>query len=91
MPWTPRSASGPGRYAAAQRLAIVTKNPADFKTLHDSNQTHFGILAVYLDNDPLRDMSDADIVRAIRNLEEAIVHGGPPIAGEFHTLNDWHY
>lgn len=78
-------------YASAQGLTIVTKNPADFKTLHESNRAHVGILAVYQDNDPARDMSDADIVRAVRNLEEAVVHGGPPIAGEFHTLNDWRY
>jgi len=46
---------------------------------------------VYQDNDPSRDMSNADIVRAIRNLEEAAQQGGPPIQGEFHTLNDWRY
>ena len=28
---------------------------------------------------------------AIRNLEEAAPQGGPPIQGEFHTLNDWRY
>ena len=37
---------------------------------------HSGIFAVYQDNDPSRDMSNADIVRAIRNLEEAAQRGG---------------
>ena len=45
-------------------------NPADFKALHDMNSRHAGILAVYQDNDPSRDMSNTDIVRAIRNIEE---------------------
>lgn len=78
-------------FAAAQGLAIITKNPADFKALHDLDQRHSGILAVYQDNDSSRDMSNADIVRAIRNLEEATQQGGPPIQGDFHTLNDWRY
>lgn len=78
-------------FAAADGLAILTKNPADFKALHDLDPRHSGILAVYQDNDPSRDMSNPDIVRAIRNLEEAALQGGLPIAGEFHTLNDWRY
>lgn len=78
-------------FAAAHGLTIITKNPADFKALHELDQGHFGILGVYQDNDPLRDMRNADIVRAVKNLEEAIQQGGPPIRGEFHTLNDWRY
>ena len=75
-------------FAAAHGLTIITKNPADFKALHDLDPRHPGILAVYQDNDP-RDMSNADVVRAVRNLEEAVQQGGPPISGGFHTLNDW--
>ena len=78
-------------FAAAHRLTIITKNPADFKALHDLDQRHSGILGVSQDNDPWRDMSNADIVRAVRNLEEAVQQGGPPIQGEFHTLNDCRY
>jgi hypothetical protein len=78
-------------FAAANGHTIITKNPADFKDLHDLDQRHFGIFAIYQDNDPSRDMSNADIVRAIKNLEEAVQQGGPPIQGEFHTLNDWRY
>lgn len=78
-------------FAAALGLSLITKNPADFKVLHDLVSRHAGILAVYQDNDPSRDMSNPDIVRAIRNLEEAAQQGGPPIQGEFHILNDWRY
>jgi hypothetical protein len=78
-------------FAAAHDLTIITKNPADFKALHDLDPRHSGILAIYQDNDPSRDMSNADVVRAVRNLEEAVQQGGPPIRGEFHTLNDWRY
>jgi hypothetical protein len=52
---------------------------------HDLDQRHSGIFGVYQDNDPSRDMSNADVVRAIRNLEEAARQGGPSIPAEFHT------
>jgi hypothetical protein len=78
-------------FAAAHDLTIITKNPADFKALHDLDPRHSGILAIYQDNDPSRDKSNADVVRAVRNLEEVVQQGGPPIRGEFHTLNDWRY
>jgi len=78
-------------FAAANDLTLLTKNPADFKACHDLDQRHAGILAVYQDNDVSRDMSNAEIVRAIGNIEAAVQQGGSPIAGEFHTLNDWRY
>ena len=79
------------RHAADNGLTILTKNPADFEALHHSNQQHSGILVVYQDNDQQRDMSNAEIVKAISNLEAAAQHGGSPIHGEFHKLNDWRY
>jgi predicted nuclease of predicted toxin-antitoxin system len=79
------------QYAIANGLTIITKNPADFQTLHELEPHHFGILAVYQDNDPARDMSAADMVKAIRNFEEAGEHGGPAIHGEFHTLKEWRF
>lgn len=78
-------------FAVANGLTIITKNPADFEALHDTNPHHSGILAVYQDNDPSRDMSAQDIVRAIANLEQATQAGGDPIAGNFHILNDWQF
>lgn len=79
-------------FAAANKLAIITKNPSDFQHLHDLDAHHSGILAVYQDNNPSRDMSDAEIVKAINNLEAAAQHGGgEPIPEKFHSLNDWRY
>jgi len=78
-------------FAAAHGLSLLTKNSADFKALHDLDPRHSGILAVYQDNDPSRDMSNGDIVRAIRKFKEAAQQGGSPIQGEFHTRNDWRY
>ncbi len=44
-----------------------------------------------MDNDKQRDMTPADIVRAISNLEQAVQSGGDPIKGMFHNLCLWNY
>jgi predicted nuclease of predicted toxin-antitoxin system len=76
-------------YAAANGYTLITKNPKHFVALHHQWQSngriHSGILLIYQDNDPTRDMSPGDIARAIRNLLRA----GLPIANEVHTLNHW--
>jgi hypothetical protein len=75
----------------SQAAAIITKNSADFQTLHFDNPAHFGIFAVYQDYDPNRDMSDAEIVKAIGKVEAASQTGGDPIPGHFHILNNWRF
>jgi hypothetical protein len=75
------------RFAAQEGRVLLTKNPDDFAQLHAGDSQHAGILAIYQDNDPSRDMSYGEIVRAIANLESA----GVPIAGSFHVLNAWRY
>ncbi|CAN5736734.1 hypothetical protein BH10CHL1_BH10CHL1_14210 [soil metagenome] len=70
-------------HARITRQAILTYNPADFLELHQQDQDHSGILAVYQDNDPAKDMAYADIVRAIANLEQT----GIAIPGSFWSLN----
>jgi predicted nuclease of predicted toxin-antitoxin system len=76
-------------HAVRHGLVLLTKNHDDFEDLHLLVQAtqgrHTGILAIRLDNDPTRDMKDAEIARAIRNLEQS----GAPIANEFHILNHW--
>jgi hypothetical protein len=79
-------------YAVANGLTIITKNPADFLPFHEqSKPNHPGIFGIYQDNDVSRDMSDAEIVRAIANVETAVQNGGDPIPGHFFVLNDWRY
>ena len=91
---TPRQAGITGRedevhfrYAADNSLILLTKNPDDFLDLHAKNAQHAGILLVYQDNDPDRDMSHQDIVRALANLEQA----GVAFPGNCHILNAWRY
>jgi predicted nuclease of predicted toxin-antitoxin system len=76
-------------HAIEQQLILVTRDHEDFFVLHRviraAHGQHPGIFAVRADNDPRRDMKDADIARAIHNLEQA----GVPIANEFHILNHW--
>ncbi len=70
-------------HAQATGQTLLTYNPADFAALHRQFPEHAGILAIYQDNDPAKDMTYADIVRAIANLEQT----GVKIAGEFWVLN----
>lgn len=80
-------------YASTAGIPLLTRDSRDFGHLHMlSGSTaaaprHSGILAVYEDNDPAKDMSPREIARAIANLLAAAV----PIAGEFHVLNRWRY
>ena len=66
---------------------ILTYNPKDFLLLHNATPIHPGILAVYQDNDPSRDMSYADIVRAIANLQQI----QPDLSGGFWVLNHYRW
>jgi hypothetical protein len=73
--------------AQKEGWVLLTKNPRDFEELHEADRGHAGIFAICQDNDPSRDMTYADIVRAIANL----VGAGVPLAGEYHILNAWRY
>ena len=73
--------------AKAVGRAILTRNPKDFEALHTQDPAHSGVLAIYLDNDPTRDMHHRDVVRAIANLEAT----GVTIAGGFWSLNSYRW
>jgi predicted nuclease of predicted toxin-antitoxin system len=77
------------QYAAAHQCAVVTANARDFLTLHqtwqEAGQQHAGILALYRENHPRRDMTYAQIAHAISRLERA----GLPLQNTFHNLNMW--
>ncbi|WP_225886969.1 DUF5615 family PIN-like protein [Nodosilinea nodulosa] len=74
-------------YAAQQRRVLLTRNCNDFLDLHQSITTHFGILAVYQDAEPDKNMSYQAIAAAIGNLEAS----GVPMANQFIVLNQWNY
>src|SRR5262249_3720681 len=77
------------RYAATHHGWVATANIRDFLTLHqtwqEEGRQHAGILALYRENNPQRDMTYAQIARAISRLERA----GLPLQNTFHNLNMW--
>lgn len=75
------------RYALTHQLVLLTKDTMDFQSYHDANPEHPGVLVIYQDNDPHRDMTYNDVVRAIANLENA----GVELKGTFQSLNAWRY
>lgn len=74
-------------YARLEGRSLLTQNCRDFEVLHQANPNHPGILAVYRDSNPSKNMSFKDIIRAIANLEVAEV----PVANYFIALNQWNY
>jgi hypothetical protein len=58
---------------------------ADFRELHEADSAIPGILGIFFDQDPSKDMSDDQIISALANLEDAEVETG----GAFHALNAW--
>jgi hypothetical protein len=76
-------------HAAGQGCTLITKNPKDFRDLHQEWQAqgrpHHGILLIYEENVRGKDMEPADIVRAIGKL----LASGLPIFNELHVLNQW--
>src|SRR5438445_560519 len=64
---------------------LLTHNTEDFHELHREQPGHRGIMAVFRDADPRKNMSHAQVATAIRGLETS----GVTIAGDFHVLNHW--
>ena len=76
-------------YAVAQGCVVVTANVRDFLTLHqrwqEERRQHAGILALYRENNPQRDLTYAQIARAVSRLARA----GLQLQNTFHNLNIW--
>lgn len=66
---------------------ILTSNCADFVELHDAHKSHSGILLIYQDHDPSKDMSYEEIVKAIANLEVT----GIVLSNRYLALNVYNY
>jgi hypothetical protein len=73
------------QFAAGHGLTLLTRHGKDLRVLHEDQPQHPGVLVVAPADDPQRELSDDDIVRAIARLDLA----GAPVAGALTRLNDW--
>lgn len=71
--------------AQSLERVLLTHNTEDFHELHRERPSHRGIMAVFRDADPRKNMNHAQIALAVRRLETSDV----TIAGGFHVLNHW--
>ncbi len=76
--------------AARDARLVMTRNCDDFSALHRAAPDPPGVLAIYQHN-TASDMSDADIVQALANLEAVSAETGWALDGQFLVLNQWRY
>jgi predicted nuclease of predicted toxin-antitoxin system len=74
-------------YARREDRLVLTRNCEEFRALHAAQPDPPGIGAIYQDRDPSKNMTYAEIVRALANLEAS----GLELAGQFLVLNAWNY
>lgn len=73
------------RHAQALSAAVLTMNVRDFVALASRGE-HHGLLLVYRENDPTRDMAARDIAAAVDRAAD-VYPGG--ITGQILTLNQF--
>ena len=71
-------------HAQTMRAAVITQNARDFERLALAAPRHHGLLLVYRENDPLRDMTPARLANAIDRLATTWAAG---VADLILTLN----
>lgn len=74
-------------FARQENRILLTRNCKDFLALHQNNPSHPGILAIYQDRNYSKDMTIAEVVNAIANLEA----NGISLENQFVALNHWNY
>jgi hypothetical protein len=62
---------------------LLTHNTDDFLELHRERPGHRGIIAIFRDSEPRKNMNHVQIAAAIGRLETSSV----TISGDFHVLN----
>lgn len=76
-------------YAIHQNRILLTQDVNDFTDLHDlilaAGGHHPGLLLLYTENDPTRDMTVRSIVVAIAKLKTAEM----PLVDQLYLLNHW--
>jgi predicted nuclease of predicted toxin-antitoxin system len=73
--------------AKVQQRILLTRNCDDFLPIHEANPEHSGILAIYQDADPMKNMSYTAIVKAINNLQNT----GLSLQAQFIVLNQYNW
>lgn len=77
------------RFAAANSLTLLTANAKDFTDLHEEwtkrQLQHSGILIVYRENNPARDMNPRQIAQAVTKIEQSDIL----IENACYNLNFW--
>ncbi len=73
--------------ARSEDRVLLTRNCSDFLALHSTLPDHPGVLAVYEDAVRGKNLSYAQIVKAIAN----VVDTKQRLAGQFIVLNCWSY
>ena len=74
------------RHAQEHGATVVTMNVVDFVRLAEATEGHSGVLLVYRENDPTRDMSAASVVAAVARVVETYRHG---LEGVIAVLNQF--
>ena len=74
-------------YACSKNLIILTRNARDFYMLHEQNPEHPGILAIYHDKEPAKNMDYKSIVKAVSNVQ----NNGLELSRQFIVLNAWNF
>jgi hypothetical protein len=76
-------------YAIREGYVLLTQNYQDFLDLHDlilaASGQHRGLLLLYTEHDPTRDMTSRSIAVAITRVKAA----GVPLANQVYVLNHW--
>jgi predicted nuclease of predicted toxin-antitoxin system len=73
------------QWAQSLERVLLTHNIMDFHILAATDPGHHGVIAVYRDSDPRKNMDYQEISRALLKLESS----GVPMSGQFHVLNHW--
>ena len=72
--------------AQAAQLIVVTGNPDDFIALAERQPGHHGLLVVYGERDPIKQMRAADIAEGIEYVRQV---RGETLHGARLVLNEW--
>jgi hypothetical protein len=75
-------------HAQERAATVVTMNVVDFVRLAEATEGHAGLLLVYRENDPSRDMSVAAVVAAVARVAETYRDG---LEGVIAVLNQYRW